>query len=59
MIAFSEDVQTPPAMCKVVADLVPDGTFHEIAELGHVSMVRHKPDVVAETLRKILGQALS
>ena len=57
VIAFSEDVQTPPSMCKLVADLVPDGTFHEIPELGHVSMVRHRPEVVAETLRDILDEA--
>ena len=57
VIAFSEDVQTPPAMCKVVSDLVPKGTFHEIPELGHVSMVRHRPDIVAAKLREILDAA--
>lgn len=59
VVAFSEDVQTAPSMCKVVADLVPDGTFHEIAGLGHVSMVRHRPEVVAAKLREILGTALA
>jgi len=57
VISFSEDVQTPPAMCKVVSDLVPNGTFHEIPELGHVSLVRHRPDVVAAKLREILESA--
>ncbi|MEM0948045.1 MAG: alpha/beta hydrolase [Pseudomonadota bacterium] len=57
VISFSEDVQTPPAMCKVVADLVPDGTFHEIAGLGHVSMVRHQPQIVSEKLAAILDGA--
>lgn len=57
VIAFSEDVQTPPSMCKVVSDLVPRGTFHEIAGLGHVSMVRHRPEVVAEKLLEILDGA--
>lgn len=59
VIAFSEDVQTAPSMCKVVSDLAPNGTFHEIAGLGHVSLVRHKPGVVASKLREILDQALS
>ena len=59
VISFSEDMQTPPAMCKVVSDLAPDGTFHEIPWLGHVSMVRHKPAVVAEKLLLILDTALS
>ena len=59
VIAFSEDVQTAPSMCKVVSDLAPNGTFHEIPGLGHVSLVRHKPAVVAGKLREILDQALS
>ena len=57
VIAFSEDVQTPPSMCRVVSDLAPNGTFHEIEGLGHVSMVRHRPDVVAAKLRDILASA--
>ncbi len=56
VIAFSEDVQTAPSMCKVVSDLAQDGTFHEIPGLGHVSLVRHKPDVVAAKLREILDR---
>jgi len=54
VIAFSEDVQTAPSMCKVVSDLAPQGVFHEIPGLGHVSMTRHKPEVVATKLREIL-----
>lgn len=54
VIAFSEDVQTAPAMCKVVSDLAPKGVFHEIAGLGHVSMTRHKPDIVAAKINEIL-----
>ncbi len=55
VISFSEDVQTPPAMCKVVSDLAPGGVFHEIRGLGHVSMTRHQPGVVATKLRAILS----
>lgn len=55
VIGFSEDVQTPPAMCRRVADLAQDGTYHEIPGLGHVSMVRHRPGIVADTLRAILS----
>lgn len=58
VIAFSEDVQTAPAMCKVVSDLAPNGVFHEIPGLGHVSMTRHKPEVVAAKLREILTTEL-
>ena len=56
VISFSEDVQTPPSMCKVVSDLVPDGTFHELPGLGHVSLVRHKPKEVADTLAAIMAK---
>ena len=58
VIAFSEDVQTAPVMCKVVADLAPKGVFHEIPGLGHVSMTRHKPGVVADKLLEILNANL-
>jgi len=54
VISFSEDVQTAPAMCKVVSDLAPKGVFHELPGLGHVSMTRHKPGIVAAKLREIL-----
>ena len=54
VISFSEDVQTAPAMCKVVADLVPNGVFHELPGLGHVSMLSHRPEVVAAKLREII-----
>ena len=54
VIAFSEDVQTAPAMCKVVSDLAADGHFHEIPGLGHVSLLRHRPGVVAAKLREII-----
>ncbi len=54
VISFSEDVQTAPAMCKVVADLVPNGVFHEIPGLGHVSMLWHQPAIVATKLRRII-----
>ncbi len=54
VISFSEDVQTAPSMCKVVSDLAPNGVFHEIPGLGHVSMARHKPDVVATKIREII-----
>ncbi|MEM7089822.1 MAG: alpha/beta hydrolase [Pseudomonadota bacterium] len=59
VVAFSEDVQTAPVMCKVVSDLAPNGVFHEIAGLGHVSMTRHKPGVVAAKLREILTAELA
>ena len=59
VISFSEDVQTAPAMCKVVSDLAPNGVLHEIPELGHVSMMRHRPDDVAAKIREIIENFLA
>ena len=56
VIGFSEDIQTPPAMCRRVAELARDGEFHEIPGLGHVSMSRHRPGIVAAKLREILSE---
>lgn len=53
-IAFSEDIQTPPAMVKVVADCAMNGHYHELPGLGHVSVTRHKPDVVNDLLATIM-----
>jgi len=57
VISFSEDVQTAPSMCKVVSDLAPEGHFYELPGLGHVSMLHHRPEVVAAKLRDILEAA--
>jgi len=59
VIAFSEDVQTAPVMCRVVADLAPFGVLHEIPELGHVSMARHRPEVVAAKIQEIVDAYLA
>ncbi len=44
----------PPSMCKIVSGLAPNGHFHEIPELGHVSQLRRRPDIVATKLREIM-----
>jgi len=56
-IAFSEDIQTPPAMVKVVADCAMNGHYHELPGLGHVSVTRHRPDVVNDLLADIMKTA--
>jgi len=58
VISFSEDIQTAPSMCKVVSDLAPNGVFHEIPGLGHVSMTRHEPGIVADKLIEIIDGVL-
>ncbi len=56
-IAFAEDVQTPSAMVRVVADLALNGQFHEIPGLGHVSVARHRQQVVNAMIEKIIDES--
>ena len=57
-IAFSHDVQTPPARVREVARLAPKGRFHLLEGLGHGSAFGHRPDVVNACLRAILDAEL-
>jgi len=56
-VAFSEDVQTPPAMVKEVSDCALHGSFYELAGLGHVSVARHRQDEVNNLLTRIIKEA--
>lgn len=55
-VAFSEDVQTPPRMVEEVARLALLGTYHEVAELGHVSVARHRSDIVNDLIATIISE---
>jgi pimeloyl-ACP methyl ester carboxylesterase len=54
VIAFSHDVQTPPARGRVVAAAAPKGHFHLLEGLGHCSAFGHRPDLVNATIRGIV-----
>ena len=54
VVAFSQDMQTPPARGKLVADTAPDGHFHLLEGLGHCSMFGHRPDTVNACVRAII-----
>jgi pimeloyl-ACP methyl ester carboxylesterase len=58
-IAFSHDVQTPPARVREVADLAPHGRFHLLEGLGHGSAFGHRPGAVNACLRAILDEELT
>ena len=47
----------PPAMVRVVAELAMNGCFHELPGLGHVSVSRHRPDIVNRKLAEIISSA--
>jgi pimeloyl-ACP methyl ester carboxylesterase len=57
-IAFSHDVQTPPARVREVADRAPHGRYHLLEGLGHGSAFGHRPDVVNACLRGIVEEHL-
>jgi pimeloyl-ACP methyl ester carboxylesterase len=58
-IAFSHDVQTPPARVREVAELAPLGRFHLLDGLGHGSAFGHRPDAVNACLRAIIEAHLA
>ena len=57
-IAFSHDVQTPPARVREVAELAPRGRFHLLDGLGHGSAFGHRPDVVNARVQAIIAEHL-
>jgi pimeloyl-ACP methyl ester carboxylesterase len=59
VVAFSHDVQTPPARGKVIADAAPNGHFHLLEGLGHGSAFGHRPDVVNARIRATIEEYLS
>ncbi len=58
VVAFSQDVQTPPARGKAVADAAPLGEFHLLEGLGHCSAFGHRPETVNACVRGILERYL-
>jgi pimeloyl-ACP methyl ester carboxylesterase len=56
VVAFSEDVQTPPARGRVVAEAARCGRFHLLQGLGHGSAFGHRPEVVNAKIREILAE---
>jgi pimeloyl-ACP methyl ester carboxylesterase len=57
-VAFSQDVQTPPARVREVAELAADGRFHLLEGLGHGSAFGHRPEAVNACIRAILESPL-
>jgi pimeloyl-ACP methyl ester carboxylesterase len=56
VIAFSHDIQTPPARGRLVAETAPRGSFHLLEGLGHCSAFGHRPDLVNACIREIVEQ---
>ena len=56
VIAFSQDMQTPPPSGRAVAAAAGDGHFHLLDGLGHVSLLGHRPAQVSAKIREIIEQ---
>ena len=56
VVAFSQDMQDPPARGRLVAEAAPKGRFHLLEGLAHVSLIGHRPEVVNACLREIIDQ---
>ena len=54
VIGFEQDMQTPPARGRLVANAAPDGHFHLLEGMGHCSLFRHRPEAVAGKIREII-----
>ena len=55
VIGFEQDLQTPPARGRAVAEAAADGHFHLLPGMGHLSMFGHRPEAVNECIRGILA----
>ena len=55
-IAFSEDIQTPPALVRKVADAARHGYYHELPGLGHVPLNGHEPQTVNACLASLIAE---
>lgn len=56
VIAFEQDLQTPPARGKAVAEAAGNGHFHLLKGMGHFSIFGHRPAEVTDCIRNILEQ---
>lgn len=56
VVGFGQDMQTPPARGRKVAEAAGNGSFHLLEGLGHCSMFGHRPEVVNAKLREIVDR---
>ena len=54
VVGFTQDMQAPPSLGRAAAALAPDGHFHLLDGLGHLSLVGHRPEPVNDCIRRIL-----
>ena len=56
VIGFSEDVVTPPHLCREVADAMPNGRYLQIPDAGHLGFFE-RPEAVNDAMLKFFATA--
>lgn len=55
VISFEQDLQTPPARGRIVAEAAGNGHFHLLKGMAHFSMFGHRPEAVNDCIRDIIS----
>jgi 3-oxoadipate enol-lactonase len=55
VISFEQDLQTPPARGRIVAEAAGNGHFHLLKGMAHFSMFGHRPEAVSDCIREIIS----
>jgi pimeloyl-ACP methyl ester carboxylesterase len=58
VVAFSEDIQSPPEDGRLVADLAPNAEFHQFERMGHGSIYGHAHDTLNPFIKEIIERYL-
>jgi pimeloyl-ACP methyl ester carboxylesterase len=58
VVAFSEDIESPPGYGRVVADLAPKAEFHLFEGMGHGSIYGHTHDTLDPFIKEIIERYL-
>lgn len=55
VVSFEQDQCSPPAEGRLLAQLAPGATFHQLPVLGHCSLFDHNPGLVSSYLSRLLS----
>lgn len=55
VIGFEQDLQTPPARGRAVAEVAGNGHFHLLEGMGHLSVFGHRPEAVTKCIADIIA----
>ena len=59
VVAFAEDLQTPPALCREVADAAPTAEYHLFEGMAHCSIYGHTHEQLNPFIKGSSSSAIS